>query len=163
MLALAWPAQWLALVPVIIIETAIARRVLNGTFDQFLKPIAKANLLSTLIGIPVAWLFMMALELIFGLGVNSVLPEKIVQSKAYYYLFFPFFAAWVGDKPWEVFWAAVVLSVPFGAASVYLEYRSLKRALAPEFQPRLWKAVVVGNVATYSLLVISSLLIPLTA
>jgi hypothetical protein len=62
MLALSWPIQWLAFIPVVAGEAAIAAKPLHLPYRATLKPVAIANLWSTLIGVPIAWFSMLLLE-----------------------------------------------------------------------------------------------------
>jgi hypothetical protein len=55
MLALAWPAQWLALIPIVLLECAVSSQSIQVPFRQLIWPVGKANLVSTLVGIPLAW------------------------------------------------------------------------------------------------------------
>jgi len=153
MLALAWPAQWLALIPVVVVESAMIANALGNTTRQQLWPVAKANLLSTLVGIPIAWLAMLALEagaagLVFGL-----LPASVGEAPAVRYLLFPFMAAWiVGSSKLEFQVAFLVLALPFCAVSVFIEHRSLRGPIREELRPVLRRAVRRANVLTYALL-----------
>ena len=76
MLALAWPAQWLALIPIILVESEIFRRALQLPFRSLIKPIGKANLVSTLVGIPLAWLAMLLLEFAIGYAGFAMMPKR---------------------------------------------------------------------------------------
>jgi hypothetical protein len=51
--AIIWPVAWLALVPVVLVETAVACRVLGWTCGRALRMATVANLFSTLVGVPV--------------------------------------------------------------------------------------------------------------
>jgi hypothetical protein len=48
-----WPVAWLALLPVIIVEAAVARRMLGWSYGRACWMSTVANLFSTLIGVPV--------------------------------------------------------------------------------------------------------------
>lgn len=163
MLALAWPAQWLALVPIIAVEATIIGRGLGVPPRSLAWPVTKANLLSTLFGVPIAWLAMLVVEFVVAGAFVSALPEAWANSKNLQYVLFPFTAAWVGaSSPWEVFAAFLVLAVPFCVVSIYIEHRSLRK-LFPEHAAKLRALVRLGNIATYAFLSLLALLIPLTA
>ena len=153
MLALAWPAQWLAFVPVVLIETAVIATALNSRYREQLWPVARANLLSTLVGVPIAWLAMLAVEAGVAAIVFGLLPESVADLPGMQIVLFPLMAAWIGgSSSWEFEVAFLVLSVPFCLASVYIEYRSLKGALDDGAARILRGAIWRGNILTYCLL-----------
>jgi hypothetical protein len=62
MIFVQWPLMLFALVPVIAIETEVVRRQLSLPYGKALIGAVKANILSTLVGVPLAWAVMLALE-----------------------------------------------------------------------------------------------------
>lgn len=62
MIFLTWPAMVILLVPVILIEGVLCRRWLGLKTWQAIKINALSNLASTLIGVPIAWAVMLAVE-----------------------------------------------------------------------------------------------------
>ena len=62
MIFVEWPLMLCALVPVIAIEAEVARRQLTLPYRKAFAGAAKANLLSTLVGVPLAWAIMLAVE-----------------------------------------------------------------------------------------------------
>lgn len=163
MLALAWPAQWLALIPIVLVECEIVRRRLSLPFRRVLWPISKANLLSTLLGVPVAWLLMLLPLTITGLGL-SLVPSDVTIPRLAQVLIFPLTAAWIGgSSPWEVYLAFVVLTVPFCLASIYIEARILRRCFPALDRSTVHAGCVVANIWSYVLLSILAVGFPLTA
>jgi hypothetical protein len=55
LLYLVWPAAWVLLLPIILLEARAAVRVLRLPFRAGLKVAAGANLVSTALGVPVCW------------------------------------------------------------------------------------------------------------
>lgn len=55
MLAVEWPLMVLALIPVIIVEALYGRAALDISFFESIKIFGIANVVSTIIGVPVAW------------------------------------------------------------------------------------------------------------
>lgn len=164
MLALAWPLQWLALAPIIVIEALVLAKFLGASLRLVVWPVAKANLISTLVGVPVAWAAMLLLEFLIAGGIVRALPTAITEAPSFQYVLLPFAAAWVGgSSPWEVYAAFVVLAVPFCLVSVYIERRYLSAGFPGELASQVREAVRVGNVLTYGLLVAVALFFPLTA
>lgn len=153
MLVLAWPAQGLAFVPVVAIESLLIAHAIGTTIKAQFKPVVVANLISTIVGVPLAWLGMLALEggvagLVFGL-----LPESVANLPAMQYVLFPFMSAWIGGSSKLEFQAAfVVLSIPFCAISIYTEFRFLRVGVASHSIPNLKRAVTLANVLTYTFL-----------
>jgi hypothetical protein len=63
MIVIQWPLMLFALVPVILVEVFTIRRWLPLSTREAFKGITLGNLLSTLVGIPLAWLLMFGLAL----------------------------------------------------------------------------------------------------
>src|SRR5512139_2297480 len=93
MLAFAWPAAWLTLPPVVLIEGIAARRMLGLSYKEGLLLSLRANAWSTFVGIPVAWVVMLGIEMLAGL-LLSTLPSTVLSESAFQLLAAPFFAAW---------------------------------------------------------------------
>jgi hypothetical protein len=159
MLALVWPAHWMALVPVIVFEAAMARRIIGLEWKQGIKASAIANLVSTFLGIPITWLLLLLLEMAVAffanyLGISGDLSAVLV---------FPFMAPWLPptENVWHLYAAFVILAVPFCLVSIYIEARVAKRVLAMEDLPILYKWARRSNALSYMALVALSALYPL--
>ena len=63
MIVVQWPLMFATLVPVVVLETLVIHRRLRVSWRSALLGVGKANVLSTLIGVPLAWLLMFGLEL----------------------------------------------------------------------------------------------------
>ncbi len=142
MLAVAWPAYWIALLPVVAIEALIARRLLGlPTLEAFALS-GKANVVSTLIGIPIAWVALVALEMVMGFAVSPFELDAPIGTV----VLFPFMSAWI--FPTEdirlVYIAFVISSRPrcltSGAPQARAESLHLQRA--PTAGPRRLNAAV---------------------
>src|SRR5437764_1298645 len=99
MIFVQWPMMIGALIPVIIIEALLIRRWVELSYRDAFSGVTKANLLSTLAGIPLAWLAMFALEVLV------MLPLAIVADKWHWHFLdspllqiisFPLAVAWLG-------------------------------------------------------------------
>ena len=138
MLVLVWPGAWLALLPVVLVEALVARRLLRLGFRRSLKVALVANLVSTGVGIPVTWFALVLVEMLgAALGFAGATLAGITSEPGRWFqiAFFPFMAAWLPDgAPWMVVAAAVILCVPFYFVSVWLEFLVARRLL-PEFEP----------------------------
>lgn len=164
MLALAWPAQWLALIPIILVEAEVFRRAFQLPLRSLIKPIAKANLVSTLVGIPFTWLAMLLLEFTVGYIGFLLMPGDSEIPVYLQYLFFPFMVAWIApDNAWQIYLAFVMLTVPFCIISILIERWILRRAL-PDCPPAsLHKITNRANILSYVLLLLLALWFPLTS
>ncbi len=154
MLAVAWPAYWIALLPVVAIEALIARRLLGlPTLEAFALS-GKANVVSTLIGIPIAWVALVALEMVMGFAVSPFELDAPIGTV----VLFPFMSAWI--FPTEdirlVYIAFVILAVPFCVTSIFVE-RAVARRHLPEVDPQLlgrWART--SNVLTYFAIIVGT-------
>lgn len=161
MLALAWPAQWLAFIPIVLVECELIRRPLQLPFHSVIWPVIRANFISTLVGVPIAWLAMLAPLMVVGVGLSSLLASTNIPDYVQY-IVFPFTAAWIGGSgPWEVYFAFTVLTIPFCIVSVFLEEGSIRKTLPDIDRSMLHRLVVRANVWSYVLLSILALAVPL--
>lgn len=136
MLAIAWPAYWLALLPVILFEAGRAQRMAGLTWRQSLKMAAWANLVSTLAGIPMTWGFLLILQIGILAGVTFL--EVDTPSVMTSVFLFPFMSAWVPpyENTWAIYAAFVILAIPFCLASIIIEAWVAKRVI-PTADPSL--------------------------
>jgi hypothetical protein len=74
MLAVVWPLSWLLLIPVIAIEAVVAYRLLGNDWRKSFKISAIANLVSTLVGIPLVWV----IWLLFEYVASSMFPKAAI-------------------------------------------------------------------------------------
>lgn len=122
-LGLLWPAAWLVLIPVILVEALVAVQVLGLGYGEACKAVGSANLTSTLVGIPVTGLLMAAVQvwaLIAGLGnLDTTFGHFAVTTLVL-----------TGEADdWMIPAAAILYSVPFFFMSVYVERRSMEEHL----------------------------------
>jgi len=120
------PMMVVALLPIIIIETVLATPYLKIPFRFLLRLIARANLFSTFVGIPITWFLLVVLERASGGGGASNL--NVPESRL---------LAVTRDAPWlvpyekQLFWmvptAQLVLLIPFFFASWWVEYFIIRR------------------------------------
>lgn len=166
MIALTWPAMVALLAPVILIEGFLCRKWLKLSTWQALKSNAVSNLVSTIVGIPVAWAIMFAVE--FGtietldlLDPNYVLRDS--RSPIGDAVLFMLSSAWIGPPgrgyTWLVPAATLVLLIPFFFASYWIEYFVVRKMVGvPDGEPqtlaypRVRVAVRNANLVTYGAL-----------
>ena len=131
MLALMWPISWLLLVPIIVVEAAVAHDLLGLASRRALFVSAVANAVSTLLGIPITWLLLVALEMLFTGGGSAYGLHTTTQKIVAFTVQAPWLIPYEGSLHWLVPAAALVLCVPFFFASVYAE-RFVVRRLASD-------------------------------
>jgi hypothetical protein len=128
MLFVQWWLMACAVLPVIIIETLVVRRKIGMPLGQAVGGIAAANVLSTAIGVPLAWLTA------FALGVGFLTPFAYGAERWHWQLDSPVFqvfgfiesVAWIvpanrAQAAWMVPLAAALLLIPCFFASVIIE------------------------------------------
>jgi hypothetical protein len=162
MVAVFLPPLWLALLPVIAVESWVLARLLDIPPAQAAKGATVGNVLSTLAGVPFMWTVLATVELMFAdrsLGLDTPatrLYAVTVQA--------PGLTPYEGHLSWMIPAALLVLALPAYALSVLIEWRALLPFLAQNQRPRAFRAVALANVASYVLLaVLSSLALRSTA
>jgi hypothetical protein len=114
MIFVEWPAMILALVPVVLIEAAVYRRELRIPFRKALHPAGVANVASTLIGYPFAWLLRLAASFAL-LDLLAVVPKPPLALIALVY------SAWLPPGAEETMWM-LPLGLPGGLAPSVLRF-----------------------------------------
>lgn len=160
MLVLAWPIAWIALIPIIAIEAFLAIKILCVSRGMALKISSLANLFSTVVGIPVTWGILFALE--FGVFVSADYAFHLLKynphDSAVSVLLFPFYAAWLPptENKWVIYAAFLALLVPFYFMSVIIEVRLAKRFLKTEPIGSIRRWGKVANAVTYLMMAIGA-------
>jgi len=99
MLFVTWPAMVIALVPVIAMEALLIRkRVVYKPWPIF-RATAAANLVSTIIGIPLTWLALVACEMLIGPALSRIPGIQNWHGPVARTIGFVFAAAWLGWGP----------------------------------------------------------------
>ena len=160
MIFVQWPLMIAALIPVIIVEALLIRRWIPLSYRDALIGTAKANLVSTLAGYPLAWLIMFAVELgvMFPLAAASMKWHwNFLESPFFQILGFAFGVAWLGPPAdssgyWLVPLAAALLLVPSFYISVWIERLICRRAWPNSDAAVVRRAVFRANLASYAVL-----------
>src|SRR5579864_5626084 len=76
LLMVQWPLMVCALLPVILVETEVVRRQLSLPYRNAIVGAAKANVLSTAAGVPLAWVIMLAVEFAAGFPFLSAAEKR---------------------------------------------------------------------------------------
>jgi hypothetical protein len=154
------PAMVCALVPVIIIEANLIRRWVPLSSRDAIDGVVLANLCSTFVGIPIAWLIMLLVELALSGasgGATDMWPEGF-GSLIGRILWLLLNAAWIGPgdgvPPWTIPVAAAALLIPSFFVSVWFE-RRIGLWWWPTSDPRaVRRGVYMVNLASYALLLV---------
>ena len=125
MLAVMWPPAWLLLIIIVPVEAYFARRILALDWPGALALSARANLVSTLVGIPVTWFVLALVE--FGTGYVIYLlrfgdadTSPLVQRA----LAITVLAPWLGPGDWLSPWIVPAAAACFVGSSAYAGTRS---------------------------------------
>jgi hypothetical protein len=152
MIAVFLPPAWVLLFPIILLEAAIGAWRWRMPMRRALAAQAVANSVSTLAGLPVAWIVLALIEFTCcgtARGLTTVWQRAYaVTAQA------PWLIPYEDDMRWMVPVASVVLCIVFGAMSIALEYPIVRRMTPTELRPHVWRWVVWSNVASYSLLLV---------
>jgi hypothetical protein len=147
----------IAFVPVVLIESLLVHRTVSLTFSRAVKDVAVANLWTTLLGVPLAWLVMLVLGMVttggYALGLDS--PAKMLAAVSLQ-------AAWLIPYEEHLFWmipcAATVLLIPCFVLSVIIERFVLVRRWKETDRRLVFLTVLRANIWSYIfLLVVGSL------
>lgn len=137
------------------IEGWFVMRILHLAYAESYRHALKANWMSTIAGIPFAWLLWLVglIPISIALSAIGVKSHPVVDSTMLHTTFF------IGMIPNE--WmnvgraaALVVMLIPFWMGSVWIERRTLVKRLPGYERSRISKAVVCANLASYSIFLI---------
>jgi hypothetical protein len=158
---IAWtlPSMLIALVPVVLFEAWVYARLLKLTYRGAAKIAALSNVVSTVIGIPLAWVSQMGLFYASSMLANALLPYGTIStaptplSVVFYTTFGAPFLAPIGEAiVWMVPAATLVSLVPYFFVSWLLEYRVTCRLARGIGRSLVRRASFWANVGSYSLL-----------
>jgi hypothetical protein len=160
LLPFAYPVILVFLIPVIAIEAIYLRARLKTGWRATLTATTKANVVTMLIGYPLAWLSFLALELVFwgGLMVTGIgdrlkwapghaISKLIIVAAS---------AAWMGpvEERWAIPFAYVILLIPSFILSGFLESRLMGRNGWLRSASPSARAVWQANALSYAFLAI---------
>lgn len=143
MIGVIWPMYWILLIPIILIETGYAKRCLPAIpFKKIFWPTTVANIISTLIGIPIVYGVFLLMQMyvipggtgVYGLSdIRSVILSVTVQ------------APWLLPYEKNLFWmmpvAIMFLLIPFYFASAWIESFILTKFFNIYFDRALMKRI----------------------
>lgn len=162
LIALTLPSMILALIPIVLLEAAVVAVVLRLPFHRLLLPLLAANGVSTVVGIPFAWIVQFIIEALAGGPSGFSAPpfwERVLSVTLG--------AAWLmpvsRDTYWMVPTACLVSLVPAFFVSIYLEYRVLMHVcydrdwfsvFDASDPPAMKRGIIAANLASYGLLLL---------
>lgn len=152
MIFITLPPMVVLIIPVILIEFLIARKtVTNATQQKRWIGITSANLVSTFIGWPVAWIVLVLLQMITGgggaHGLNS--PIGVILSVTQQA---PWLIPYESDLYWMIPLAMFVLLIPFFFASVFSERLILRLIWKDVSREEITRFSWVGHLYSYAFL-----------
>jgi hypothetical protein len=148
MIALYLPPAWALLLPIMLVEALVGWRKWRIPLKAAITSQAVANGVSTLLGVPVAWLFLAGVELTccgtaLGLG-SGWRRAYAVTVQA------PWLIPYEDDLKWMIPIALGVLSLIFCALSIACEFPIVRLMVAAEHRPHVWPWVVRANLVSYA-------------
>lgn len=152
MVAIFLPPLWLALLPVIVIESALLARSLNLRVGRILVGAAIGNVASTIAGIPMLWLLAASLQLAYAgeaRGLSSVSDRVYAVTVQA-----PWLIPYETELKWMIPLALLVLAVPAYCASVVIEWLCLLPFARPAKLGASVRAVAFANLCSYALLAV---------
>jgi hypothetical protein len=155
MIFIQWPLMICALLPVIAIEALVVRKRLSLPYDRALGGAVKANVISTLAGVPLAWGLMLILEF-----ATLLAAEKWHWSlHSPVFVFYVLGIAWLNPSvasTWSIALAAALLLVPTFFVSVWLERRFYRRSYTEIDRSAVDRSVWFANLCSYALLFVAA-------
>lgn len=151
------PVAVAALVPVIVIESLLAWPILRTRFVDVVVKVAGANTISTLVGIPLTWIGLVIVNIATTGGTAHEFHTPLAAFKSIVLQ-----ASWLipydNIMHWLIPAATLVLLVPYFFVSVFVERWWLRRRLADVPVARIAFAAWIGNLVTYSMFAVYTVL-----
>jgi hypothetical protein len=153
MLFVTLPAMVIALIPIILIESIVIGRFLGTSTLSKRKSVAIANVVSTLIGLPLTWVALLVLQLISGGGAahGLVTPTQKLLAVTWQA---PWLIPYEGNLNWMVPAASLFLLVPFFFVSYFIEALIIFRLNSQIPRKQIRAATFRANIVSYLLLAV---------
>ncbi|QHI68672.1 hypothetical protein [Tichowtungia aerotolerans] len=149
MIALEMPLMLIALIPVIVVELFVAKRLCGLSWKRITLGVSAANIVSTLIGVPLSWGLMLGLQLLTtgGGGYSGPLAMLVAVTVQ---------AAWLlpyeEHLNWMVPTAMMVLFIPAFLISVWSERLLCQLFWKDTERTVIKRAVWIFNLVSYGIL-----------
>ena len=121
----------LGMIPIDLIESLYIARRLKIRFSRTIAPVALANTLSTIVGIPLAWGVKFCVQVATG-GLGAYGVKGFVGKLLAVTVQAPWLLPFGNDEQWMFHAAALFLLVPFFFATWCIEYLTMRSRLARE-------------------------------
>lgn len=162
MLLVVWPLSICAILPVIALESWVINRTLNVGWRTAIIQMTKANVLSTLVGIPLAWIASVALDYSLSYFVVEVIgspfyPPRSLGDLGRTILSAPWLGGFSTGGHWRIPVATIALLVPCFFASFWSEAWYVARILSPTAPKEARRAVWNANLLSYIMLLTASI------
>jgi hypothetical protein len=152
MIFVEWPAMFMALVPVILIESAVYRKQLGVRYWKALWPASAANLLSTAIGYPLAWGLRLAVQMVVSGTWNPAVNGSSIWMNLVGIITCSAWLEPARETLWIVPAAALVGLVPAYFISVYSEAWVLSKFFKDRGRASVTGVSYKANLASYAFL-----------
>lgn len=142
------PKMIFLLLPIIFLEAIVLRSYLKiGGFYAF-KNSALSNTASTIFGIPLAWLSLLLIQLLFG-GSRAYGQDTIVQRVFSVTFQAPWLIPYENEFYWMMPCAVGFLMIPFFFVSWYIEGRIVQNQLPDYLKIKAYRATLYSNLVSY--------------
>jgi len=148
MLFLTLPGMLVALIPIIAVESIVVGRVLGTSVAPRIKSVAIANVVSTVVGIPLTWVALVVLQMVTGGSSAHGLASPTQKLLAVTWQA-PWLIPYEGDLYWMVPTASLVLLVPFFITSYLIEAPIVARIESANRITQVRSAVFRANLCSY--------------
>jgi len=152
MLAVFWPVSWAALLLIIPVEAAIGVHFSKFGQKQATKISLSANLISTLLGIPITWAGLVLVELFASHGGEASNMADLHEKVYAVTIQAPWLVPYDSYLYWMVPCAGLVLCIPFCLMSVLSEYIVARHILGSEDRSRALRWSWLANISSYMLI-----------
>lgn len=158
MIFITLPYMIIGLIPIIIIEAYILVKKIGSSFKQTVKISTIANVVSTIIGMPITWLLLVLIEMVTtdggrAYGLNTPLKKFLAVT-----LQAPWLIPYEGDFYWMIPTATLSLLIPFFFASWFIEYKMAQKMLKRTDLTLVKRGVFLANVTSYTILFILTII-----
>lgn len=156
MIAVFLPPLWAALVPIVLLESIVIARRTGVPFRTSIGGLALANVVSTIVGVPVLWFLLATVELMCcggALGLGSAWTKVYAVTVQA-----PWLIPYESEFGWMVPAALCTLAVVFATMSVFVEAPIVARFTKLQLR-RLWSPMWAANLASYAALGLAGLVI----
>jgi hypothetical protein len=158
MLAVVYPGMGILLIPVIVLEVVVLRRLLGASLRRTAIMVTVSNLVSTVIGVPLTWGALVGVQALTGGGGAAGPSFDTFLGKVLAVTWqAPWMMPYEADMYWMIPVASLVLLVPFFFTSWWIEYQLSRLFMRETEKAVLKQAVLVANLVSYALLVAAAL------